>query len=79
MKKIAGSAALWTFAHATDSVPPGHQIDEFAIELLASVPTSLQVPPSFGRLSFRIILDVQITTQMNFDVAATLERFDSAK
>lgn len=84
MKKVAGSATLWALGHTADSVPPRHQVDEFAVELpfgraAAAVPASLQIPPSPGRLSFRVILDIQIATQMDFGVAATFERFDSAK
>jgi len=79
MKKIAGFATLRTLGHSTDSFSPGRQIDKFTVELFVGVRVSFQMSPSPRRLSFRVVFDVQIATQMEFSVATTLERFNFTK
>lgn len=79
VKKIAEFSALRTLGYATNGASPGCQVDELAIELLAAVPASLQIPPSPGRFSLRVIFNVQVTAQMNLHIAATLEDLNPAE
>lgn len=77
VKKVAEFTALRTFEYAADGASPGYHVDELAVELLAAIPTSLQLPPSSSRLPLRVILNVQIAAQVNLHIAATLEGFNS--
>jgi len=79
VKKIAEFTALRTLGHTADGASPGCDIDEFTVELLAGVPASLQVPPSSSCLSLCAIFNVQITSQVNLFIAATLKGLNPAE
>lgn len=79
MKEIAEFTAFRTLEYAADGASPGYHVDEFAVELLAAIPTSLQIPPSSSSLSLRVILNVQIAAQVNLHITATLEGLNPAE
>jgi len=79
VKKIAEFTAFRTLGHTADGASPGCDINEFTVELLAGVPASLQVPPSSSCLSLCAIFNIQITSQVNLFIAATLKGLNLAE
>jgi len=79
VKKIAESTVPWTSRYVAEKFSDGSDIDEPAIELSAEEPASFKISPSSSRLSFRVVLNVHITAQVFFVIAATLKELNSAE